>query len=108
MRGGTADPAFDAHALPIKAWTLAYWQYWQPWIVLDNAFDHAAASLQSVVRTPWDKVTGPVSALLASVWRLGWTVLGPRLFRDDLGDLVDIIAESPAKIGSIAKQSVRI
>ena len=75
--------------------------------MLDNAFDHAAASLQSVVRTPWDKVTGPVSALLASVWRLGWTVLGPRLFRDDIGDLVDIIVESPAKVGIIAKQSVR-
>ena len=28
--GGTVDPAFDAHVLPIKTWALALWQRWQP------------------------------------------------------------------------------
>jgi len=106
-QGGTLDPAFDAHVLLVKVWAMAYWQHWQAWTVLDDAFYKAVASLQTVVRTPWDKVTGPVSALVASIWRLGWTVLRPTCFRDDRGELVDIIAESPARVAMVTKCSVR-
>ena len=28
--GGTTDPAFDAHVLPLKHWALAHWERWYP------------------------------------------------------------------------------
>ena len=105
--GGTADPAFDAHTLPLKAWSLAHWQSWQPVGALDSAFRHAAATLQTAVRTPWDKVTGPVSALIATVWRLGWTVISPHSFLDDRNRHIDVTVDSPAMVGILAHQSVR-
>jgi len=105
--GATADPAFDAHALPLRTWSLAYWQRWQPYCTLDSAFRGAVSTLQATVRTPWDKVTGPVTALVATIWRLGWTVVSPQVFRDDLGRAVDVTVESPAQVGILARNSVR-
>ena len=32
---GRADPAFDAHKVPIAAWALAVWEAWLPALVLD-------------------------------------------------------------------------
>jgi len=105
--GATADPAFDAHALPLRTWALAYWQQWQAPVVLDAALCAAVASLQAAARTPWDKVAGPVSALVASVWRLGWSIISPQVFRDDLGRTIDVTIESPAQVGILARRSVR-
>ena len=105
--GGTTDPAFDAHALLLKQWALAWWQQWQHPRTLRRAFHSAAARLRTAERTVWDLVTGPVTALLASVWRLGWTVSSPSQFWDDMGNCVDFCRDSPAAVQRLAAASVR-
>jgi len=105
--GGTLDPAFDAHILPIKHWALAHWQQWTAREELASAFVSAAARLQRVTRTAWEAVTGPSSALIASLWRIGWTIVAPTRFLTDEGRPVDVCVDPPAAIVIIVRRSVR-
>ena len=105
--GGTIDPAYDAHTIICKHWALAWWEGWQAPQLLEASFNSAASRLRGAVRTPWDVVTGPVTGLVASLWRLRWCILSPSLMRDDLGNLVDFRHDPPAAIVGIVKDSVR-
>ena len=105
--GGTMDPAYDAHTIICKHWALAWWEGWQAPQLLESSFDSAAARLKDAARTPWDVVTGPVAGLIASMWRLRWTILSPSTMRDDLGNLVDFRCDPPAAVVEVVKNSVR-
>jgi len=105
--GGSIDPAYDAHCLPIKHWATAYWERWQPGQLLAQSFEAAAVRVADAVRSPWDVVTGPAAALIASLWRVNWDVLSPAVFVDDLGRCVDCRRDSPAYIVERMKESVR-
>ena len=85
---------------------MAWWQGWQPPTVLDEAIIEAAAKLRTCARTTWDKVTGPIAALVATVWRLGWGTLAPDRFVDDLGNVVSFQLDPPAAVHKLAKASV--
>ncbi len=65
--GGRFDPAFDAHVLPIQAWAFAWWQHWQPVQALQEALAQAIMKLAETKGSVWQRVTGPVSALVAKV-----------------------------------------
>ena len=67
--GGSIDPAHDAHSLVAKHWAQAWWERWQPTAVLERSFREAVARLRTAARSVWDLLTGPVSALVASLWR---------------------------------------
>jgi hypothetical protein len=67
----------------------------------------AIGKLQKAKRSVWDLVTGPATALVASLWRVGWSFLSPTKLLDDRGTLVDIELDSPAAITTIMKRSVR-
>jgi len=105
--GGTSDPAYDAHCLCIKHWAMAVWERWQPPQLMEYTFAAAAERLHTATRTPWDMVTGPASALIATLWRLGWCVLSPTTFVDDHGLQLCCSVDPPAFIADRAKESVR-
>jgi len=105
--GARTDPAFEAHAAPIKYWATAWWEDWQPKELLISTFDDAAAKLKRATRTVWDRATGPAAGLLATLWRLGWTVLAPTRFLTDEGVLLDVTLDSPAAAATLARASVR-
>jgi len=104
--GSSVDPAYDAFVLPIKRWALAWWQGWQPPATLDAAMRAAVAMLRTCARSPWDKVAGPAAALAATVWRLGWGIVAPDRFVDDLGNVLDCRLDSPAAVHRLVKASV--
>ena len=73
---GTTDPAFDAHVQPAVKWAYAWWEGWQHRERLSTAFHGAEARLKGAVCSVCLLVTGPVSTLIASLWRLKWASVG--------------------------------
>jgi hypothetical protein len=105
--GGRVDPAFEAHEAPMKAWCYAWWQGWQPRRLLAEAFVQAAAKLKGATRSPWDVAAGPAAALIATLWRLGWLILGPSTFVSCSGMEVDIAVDPPAAVVALVRADVR-
>ena len=64
---GTLDPAFDAHVLPVKHWALAWWESWICADVLESSFAAALDKLNVNDKHMWSRVTGPCTALIASL-----------------------------------------
>ena len=67
--GGTLDPAFDAHILPIKFWALACWEGWFSTDVLGEVFELSALKFANAKVSAWARVCGPTTALIASLAR---------------------------------------
>jgi len=105
--GTRTDPAFEAHAMPVKYMAMSWWERWQPRDELIMAFNLAVAKLRSVKRSVWDKVAGPMAAFVATVWRLGWVIYSPSTFLTDSGDKVDLELDSPAAVTTLVYESVR-
>ncbi|CAK0861050.1 unnamed protein product, partial [Prorocentrum cordatum] len=107
--GAALDPAHAAHATPLRHWGLAYWQEWAPAPEFDHVFEESRTRLERVVatgRSPWSAVAGPVAAVIAAAWRLGWTGSSPRRFLEDVGETVDFLLMSPAMASAAVRGSV--
>jgi hypothetical protein len=105
--GGSLDPAFDAHVLPIQTWALAWWQQWQPAAQLCGALEEAILKLSSARDSVWRRVVGPATTLVASAWRMGWTFRGSTALVDDLGQVYDVTLDPPVVVADAARRSVR-
>ena len=68
---GRADPAFDAHKVPIATWAMAVWEAWLPANVLEQ-LTKAAITTLSLAKNVWSKVKGPAAAMVATATRIGW------------------------------------
>ena len=104
---GTLDPAFDTHALPLVRYATAWWEKWQDRELLAAAFHKSVAKLASAKRSHWDVVTGPIGAMVASLWRLKWSLCHPHLFVDDTGGVFDLYCDPPCVLARACKASVR-
>ena len=104
---GTLDPAFEAHTAPVKLWAMAWWERWFPREEIDVAFQVANLKLAAGRASLWSKVTGPVTAMLASLRRLGWRLPCPWEAIDDRGASWNYLLDPPAAIVGAVKQSVR-
>ena len=74
---GRADPAFDAHTDPIVSWASATWSAWLPPRALQLIMEKAISRLSQTDHI-WAAVRGPAAAVVASLWRLGWTIRSAR------------------------------
>ena len=57
-QSGRADPAYDAHALPIGEWSMAIWERWYPVKPLQRILDDACQRLDGA-RNKWAVCYGP-------------------------------------------------
>ena len=104
---GTADPAFDAHTGPIKYWAIAFWEGWFPSEEMDAAFNMARTKLNSKGRSVWARVTGPATALVATLKRIQWTWVGDHALKDDIGNVLILGLDAPKTFTAAAQASVR-
>ena len=83
---------FTYLVLPVFHWSLAVWQDWVTRGSLARAFEAAHAKMQQTT-SMWAKVAGPVTALIATLWRVGWTLRSALVWVDDLGRVIDLLAD---------------
>ena len=91
------DPAFDAHVLPVKFWSLAVWESW----IDANKMTATIANVRdklSRAKCAWSVTTGPVAALLNSLQRVGWTLESHTILRDDRMRKFDLYLDPPTVV----------
>ena len=82
---GNADPAVDAHMMPIGEWALACWENW----TTDSAMDimvKSARTMLKAARNQWAKVCGPAAAMMMTCKRIGWEVVTARRLITNTGE----------------------
>jgi len=104
---GKVDPAFLAHSYPVQYWALAWWEKWFTPEQLQHTFAEAAVKLDKAKASWWSVVAGPVTALLATLQRLGWSMPSASEAIDDLGSSWIFGLDSPAAIVKACDSSVR-
>ena len=105
---GRADPAFDAHAMPIGQWAQAIWHQWLPLTTLNKVVVKAKNTVRLLQPSQiWKNVCGPASALVASAQRIGWTVCdGTHLITDE-GESLHLCSDPPTVVETKVHESVR-
>ena len=107
--GGKLDPSYSAHSTPVKHWGLALWQSWAPiaeLIAVFNSVHDKLSVIHARGQSVWSAVAGPVGALIATLWRIGWECVSATTFRDDTGETVDLLCLSPAIVVAAVHKSV--
>ena len=94
---GRADPAFDAHKVPIATWALAIWESWLPRGILERMTKDAINTLRAA-KNVWAKVKGPAAAMVATAARIGWQTLNATTLITDLGEIVDMTMDPPKAV----------
>ena len=110
-KGGGADPCFPAHEMPITALAKAAWERWWTEDQQGGQREHSACqrglewnlwlAVEKVRRcagSPWAILTGPFTAVAATTARLKWEYLGRLCFRTDVGEVLNLAADSPQAV----------
>ena len=105
-QSGRADPAYDAHALPIGEWAMAVWEYWYPVKSLQRIVDDACERLESA-KNKWAVCYGPGAALVMTCRRIGWTVVTATHFITDTGEHLQLHLDPPCVVVKHCFQAVQ-
>ena len=97
-RLGGADPAIDVCVAPIASFLCALWDDWVPRFIL-------ARSLHQAVQETicWNKVQGPARATIASLQRIGWSLLSPFVWQPPRGQAINIDHVAPRDLTRLLK-----
>ena len=105
---GRADPAFDAHAMPIGQWAQAVWHQWLPLSALDKITTKAKRAVRMLQPCQiWSHVNGPAAAMVASARRIGWTVCDAMHLITDEGVSLNLTSDPPVVVGRMVHETVR-
>jgi hypothetical protein len=104
---GTLDPAFEAHAAPIRHWANAVWDHWFDTQHMQSTLDAARRKLALAKGSWWNVVAGPTTALLTTVRRIGWRCVNATTLITDEGRDIDLLADPPAVVASEVREAVR-
>ena len=86
---GSADPAFDAHILPLSYWAAAVWEERLPRASLERMVARARVQIAKAKRV-WHVVCGPAAALVVTCSRIGWRVNSALLITTHEGRQLDL------------------
>jgi hypothetical protein len=103
---GRADPAYDAHDMPIGQWSMAVWEQWVPVRSLLTLAASAKLRLTNASRI-WAKVYGPAAAMVASCARLDWVVIDGLNLVTDEGKPLNLSIDPPAVVREECREAVR-
>jgi ribonuclease HI len=103
---GRADPAFDAHKVPIATWALAIWESWLHRGMLERITNDAINMLRAA-KNVWAKVKGPAAAMVATAARIGWQTLNATTLVTDLGEIVDMTVDPPKVVALQVFEAVK-
>ncbi len=104
---GTMDPGFDAVVLGLRHWCYAWWEKWFTPAVLTGAFDCTTNAINFQKEVAWNKVAGPMAAMLLSLKRVGWALPCADEVIDHNGHKWSFRCDSPAIILQAGKKAVR-
>ena len=85
LLGDEFNPVFKATLDPMLRWLASEWNALYPVEDMHFVLQRAADRLRGVKR-PWAHVSGPASAFVATLGRIGWSVVSPTVFRTHRGD----------------------
>ena len=103
---GKADPAFPAHAMPIKSWAEAVWVQRLPTISLRRLTRSAKRRLKRTAKK-WSVCYGPAAAFVATCGRLLWQVVDETTVITDLGRTIDFELGPPRVVEIEVDEAVR-
>ena len=103
----TLDPAFEAHANPIKYWALSVWERWYCQSELTDSISEARKMLSGCKASPWAVVKGPAAAVLLTMKRIGWELIDSASAKDDIQQSWNCMVDSPAAVVNAVCASVR-
>ena len=86
---GKADPAFDAHMMPIGEWALASWENWATEVAMESIVK-AALAMVAKGKNRWASVYGPGAALVMTCIRIEWQVVSARHLVTHEGEMLDL------------------
>ena len=104
---GTLDPAFDAHALPIKQWAQGICDATYNHEELMQAVSLARDKIARAKGSPWSVAIVCAAALLLTMGRIAWKLLDPFCAMDHKGQRWHFGKDPPAAIAKAVHQSVR-
>ena len=103
---GRADPAYDAHMLPIGEWALALWEGWTTEAAMNRLIADAKERLGRA-RSKWAVVYGPAAAFVQTCSRLQWTVIDAATLVTDDGVFLNLRLDPPAVVLSHCFRAVQ-
>jgi hypothetical protein len=103
---GKADPAFPAHAMPIRAWAEAVWVRRLPLGSLKRMVEFAKNRLRKAKRQ-WSICYGPAAVFVATCNRLLWKVVDESTVVTDLGRTIHLDLDPPKVVEAEVDEAVR-
>ena len=94
---GRADPAYDAHGLPIGEWAMAVWEQWESEKTMQLTINRARLKFAKV-KNKWAVSYGPGVAFILTGERLKWEVMNATMVRTDLGVVLNMKLDPPAVV----------
>ena len=103
---GKVDPAYEAHAAPIRHWAQAVWNRWLPIKSLVLLIADAKANLAKAIQ-PWRVAYGPAAAFVCTASRLDWIVHDALNVTTDAGRTLRLDVDPPVIVARECDESVR-